>query len=445
MGVHFTLGTDVNGNDADLATAVRAAGAWAAMTCSDGTQDGAHTIGKTGYVYWAIPAAWDKSDTTGSGTPGYEVRFSVSAALDAAVLLAEVEIIPQPPALGVYDLCLGTINRLMLASLPDAKNEIDISADGNINDYIGSDADYQLIPVGNYITSLKVFYNEVFVGTQAACYLLEGHSPDSFGLLHVNTGETGPVNNACVVTWEKRLFYIHNTGVYMFDGTGTECVSKKIDNYFDPIDIARYIPTTRLSKIQGRFNSLRNCVEWTVSKGSTQTTNNHILVYYSQQDVDGNEMGAWFLHDYAASSLVTIQGLGLELYYHGGYVGKIYQDDTTFQDNSVDITSSLTTRGFSLDPTLGLLGMFRGIHLLVDSQTSGTLTITKSADGTTSFSSLGTVSMINTDKDHSWVEYLEPILGVSCQFKIVNTTTNIPMIIHSLYAVATPVREGFIV
>lgn len=445
IGVYITMGSDVNTNDATLTSQYfsNTTQAWAALTNTNGTMSGAHTLGQSGYIWWAAPTDWRICDPGGASVPGYSVRFSVSAALSATVLLAEVDIIPLPETLGKYHHCLAKKNRLLLANIDEAPYEIDISAENNITDFSGTDTDYQMVPTGQAITALKDFYNEVLIGTQDSIYLLQGYSPANFGLLHVLTQGTGPANNHCIVDVENGVIYFHASGFWFFDGTQATCISNKIACFFDPANTTYYIPVARYAYVQGRKNGSKGIVEWTVSKGAV-ATNNLILAYRSPKTKEEG-VGGWFINSYIASSVATVQGTTQqELYYHGDYLGRIHRDDygTTF--NGAAITSYITTRGFSIDPSLTSLAVFRGIRIVIKAKASGSLTITYALNGASSSSSLSTMTMIGSTT-YIMGEIMEPLVGSSITYTITNSTSAIKLSIGSIQIPTNPVRIGFIV
>jgi hypothetical protein len=411
-------------------------GAWTDLTFADGTLTATETLSADGYLWWAIPTDWLPSDSTGSGVLGYEIQISVSTAIDSSVTISEVEIIPQPDALTPYNLCAFHKGRLMLANTIDAESYVLIASEFNPYDTAGSDTDEIGLPTNEGITCIKSFYNELFIGTYSTTFLLEGYSPDTFGLLHVQSGGVGPLNHHGVVQSGKVLLFPHSSGFYAFDGTQTLLISSSIQPFFQDREATYFIPITRLEYIQGRYNSVEGCVDWAISKGTGQATNNFILTFYPTS-------AAWFFHDYAACSLATVTCAdGQEAWYHGDYAGKLHNDyDNLYLDNGADVTAYITTRGYSGGTEKSLLNVFRTLQVRFLSQTSGTVTITAGVDGATLSAYGSGLSMVRTGSSYTWAIDHEPRYGNSIVFKLANATSGVPMEVTGIKVLVNPARR----
>ena len=382
--------------------------AWTALTISDGTQD--ELNGKTfsnlytttmAPITFVLPTDWLPAYIPAlAATSQFFIRFKVSAALSADVKVAEARVIPYLTPLGAYRLCLGFKERLFLGAPIDELNRIEVSADSNINDFDGADADSLYISSNLTITTLKEFYNEIFVSTSEEIILIQGYSPTTFSLLRIETDKIGSLSQPSVVSWGKTLFFIHSSGFYVFDGTGVQNISKdKINPFFDSIDSTYFIPLTRLPYVQGRWNPVDKVVEWTVSKGSSQATNNFIITF-------NPEKKAWMFHDFVACSMMNLIGSNGETQaYHGDYSGRIHQANVGALDNSTAITSYLTTRGFSGGKeNQNLLCAYKGLQVRAKGQSSGVLVVDYTLDGLTDFSSFCTLSMVSSNS-FVWMVY----------------------------------------
>jgi len=379
-------------------------GTWATLTIArDETLDTASstkTLAKTGYVIFGPPSDWIMSDSTGRGTPAYEIRLGVSTAIDPEVEVSALSVIPYGESLEPYKFCLGLKDRLFLGGALSEKNRVDVSAESNIFDFLGIDSDSLYLPSNLSMTAMLNYYNEAFVSTAEDILLLQGDSPASFSFHRIETDKVGPLNQESIVSWGKNLFFVHSNGFQSFDGAGVQNISdEKVGSLFDSNNTTWFIPLTRLPYVQGRWNSLDKVIEWSVSKGSTQATNNLIATY-------NPEGKAWMFHDFIACSMGNLVGTNGELQaYHGDYSGRLHQANAATTDNGVAVTSYLTTRGFSGgNENQNLLCAYRGIQVRAKGQSSGVLVVDYTLDGLTDFSSFCTLSMVSSNS-FVWMVY----------------------------------------
>ena len=430
-----------NGNAVTLVAAYykESTNTWATLTIAkDGTLDAAgstKTLAKDGYASFVPPTDWIMSDVSGRGTPAYEIRFSASGAVDTEVEISAISVIPYANPHEPYKFCLGFKDRLVLGAPLSEQNRIDISGESNIYGFTGEDTDTRYIASNLSITALLDFYNEVFVSTAEEIYFLQGSSPANFSFLRIETEKVGVLNQASLVSWGKNLYFVHSNGFYSFDGTGVQNISTdKINSFFNPRDTTNFIPLTRLPYVQGRWNPQDAVVEWTISKGSAQATNNFIVTY-------SPEKKAWMFHDFVACSMGNLVGTNGEMQaYHGDYTGKLHQANAATTDNSVAITSYVSTRGFSGGELKNLLCMYRGIQIRAKAQSSGSLVVSYALDGASSFSSFCTISMEGSSS-FIWLPFYDPLHGLSLIYKITNSTSGVIPIINELKVPFNPIRE----
>ena len=394
--------------------------AWAALTISDGTSANSKTLAQSGTITFTPPADWQKNKLGVDIDISYQVQLLVGAALSADVDIAEVEIADYPEALGVHKYCLFHKNRLWLANRVDGVNYLFFSAEFLPDVHNGPDAGYIGIPSGEPITAISRFFNELFVTTANEIYIIEGYSPQTFGLLKISTGGVGCVSHKSCVAVGKYIYFLHSTGFYRFDGLGVVLVSKKVSPLFDPNDSTNFLNPARYEYVEGRYNRLYNQVEWTISRGSTQTTNNLVVVF----NID---LETWDSpYDIPMASLVSvIDSTNQEFLYHGGYVGKVYRDFNGTTDNGVAISSYFTSRAYFDREAVGYLLAFRGIQLLLEAQSANSLTVQYAAGGVTSFSTFGagTTSMVRSGTGYTWNTLISPFLGTMAQFKLSFSTS----------------------
>jgi hypothetical protein len=426
--------TNVNTTTATMTAEYWNGAAWAALTISDGTSANSKTLAQTGVVSWTWPTATEKTKVGQDQQAMYIIRFAVSATLSANVDVAEVDIIEYTEPLKVHTGNLFHKNRVFMYGRADAKNYLFYSAAFKPDVWGGTDAGYIGVPSGKPITAIARFYNELMVATDDEIYLLEGYTPATFGLLKISTGGVGVSAPHSVVSVAKMVYFMHATGFYRFDGIGVVLISKSIRHMFDDTQTSYFIPASRYASIQGRFNRVWNAVEWTVSKGSSQTTNNLVLIF----DV---EHEGWWMDDIVACSLLqTSSSTYQDLFYHGDYTGKVHRDYNGTSDNGTAISAYLTTRGYQEANYLGWLSLFRGMRAKLETATAGTVTVTYAQSGATSFTSLGSLSLIKADYTYVMEEYFEPLLCTSIQLKLAQATKDYSFSISEIELFITPVR-----
>jgi len=412
-------------------------GAWTALTISDGTAVGTDTLKQDGYVWFAIPSDWYPSDPTATGTPYYYLRFTVSAQLSADVDVEEIDLVPMVDPLPVFKLCAAFKNRLILGNTPEAPNAVWISAEDNPYDNNSSDSDIFSVTSSEGLTALRKYYNELFTGTLNEVYLLQGSTIATFQWLRIETNGVGPINHHCVTGREKEIYFAHSSGFYLFDGIHVEPISYKVNKLFDASSTTYFIPVARLDDIHGRWNGIDNCVEWTLSMGSSATANNKIFTFNVVHK-------GWMIHNIAAVTIFSVTGSdGVEYYYHGDTTGFLYRDYTTNLDVAATITAFITSRALPgmADQAHDTEGVYRGIHILMKTQSSGTVTTAYALSGATSFTTYyASNSMANSGSTYVWARYNDPIVGHSLQVKVTNATSNVPCDIHAIKVLYTPVR-----
>ena len=408
---------------------------WASLTMTDGTSANSITLAQSGTLSFNPPTDWEKYKLGVDIDSSYQIQLLFSAALSDAVEVGEIELEEYPDALLIHDLCLFHKNRLWLGNRQDAAHFLFCSAEFLPDIWNGSDSTGIGIPSGHPVTAMARYFNELLIATHDELYLLEGYTPDTFGLLKINTGGIGCISHKSCVSVGKYIYFAHSTGFYRFDGIGVVQISGKIDPLFDSNDSTNLIPTTRLKYIEGRFNRTQGMVEWTVSRGSTQATNNLIACW----DVN---FECFFFQDIVAGCIATLIGAnGEELYYHGGYVGKIYRDYNGTDDAGTLISSYLTTRGFQNPELPAWLLMYQGVLLLMQTQTANSLTVTYALNGNTSWTALGTFSMVYTAQSYTWQDIRVPIPGISLQLKLAFAVDDGTWELMAIKIPYTPMRE----
>jgi hypothetical protein len=408
---------------------------WSALTIVDGTSANSITFAQTGVVTFNPPSNWTQNRSGSDQLASWQVRFKTSATFSTTVNLTQVDIILFQDVLKVFDKVIFHKNRVFLAGRADGLNYLFFSGAFEPDVWTGVDTGNIGVPSGKPITALCRFYNELFVATDDEIYLLEGYSPTTFGLLKINTGGVGVSAPHSVVAIGKMVYFMHASGFHRFDGLGAVLISRGIRFLFDPLETTYYIPPSRYPYIQARFNRVWNTVEWTVSQGSGQATNNKIYIFDTEHE------GWWIDSIVAASLLKTEDSNYTDLYYHGDYAGKAHQDYTGTDDNGTAITASVTTRAMQDKQFLGWLSMFRGYRCKLFTESAGTVDVQVAAGYKTTFTDLGTISLVQTGQSAVIREYYDPILGTAFQMKFIQTTDNKTFALSEVEVLINPIRE----
>jgi hypothetical protein len=408
---------------------------WSALTISDGTSANSKTFAQTGVVTFTPPTDWAQARVDQDDFPMWQVRFKTSATFSGTVSLAEVDIILYQDVLKIFDNVIFHKNRVFLTGRADAPNYLFYSSAFNPDVWTGIDTGNIGVPSGKPITAIARFYNELFVATDDEIYLLEGYSPATFGLLKINTGGVGVSAPHSVVAVGKMVYFFHASGFHRFDGLGVVLISRGIRFLFDPLETSYYIPPSRYTYVQARFNRVWNTVEWCLSMGYQQATNNRIFIFDTEHE-------GWWIDDIVAASLLKTEDSSYtDLYYHGDYTGRVHQDYNGTSDNGTAISAYITTRAMQDKQYLGWLSMFRGYRVKLFTEASGT-TITPSlaASYSTTLVTLATISPVASGYSAIMREYYDPTKGVAFQMKFANGTKDKTFEMSEIEIFLTPIR-----
>ena len=409
--------TNVNTNTATLSCSYWDGGFWQSLTLSDSTAVGGATLAQSGEITWTWPTAAQKRSIGNDTDTFYQFRFAVSGTLSNNVDIAEVECLPEIDPLRPHQLLLYHKNRAFLANRADAKNYIFYSAQFLPDVWEGDDAGYIGVPSGREIMAMCRFYNDLFIGTPDEIYILQGYTPQTFGLLKINTGGVGVVAPHSVVPVGKYIYFLHSTGFYRFDGIGVVYISGKIQKLFDKTDSAA-IPDDMLSKVQGRFDRVNNCVEWIVRSGSG-TQNNLKLIF----DINSE---SWYVDTFTASAIATVSdAYSRDLQYHGDYSGYVYRDNYGNTDDGSTINAYIQTRVYTIKESPVLDYVFRGMTSRFDTEDSGSVTVSAATSGYTTFTNVDTVNLVKSGYNFVEKEYHCSMFcnGVALKFSSSNEFT----------------------
>jgi hypothetical protein len=85
--------------------------------------------------------------------------------------------------------------------------------------------------------------------------------------------------------------------------------------------------------------------------------------------------------------------------------------------------------------------MFKGTRAKMTAQTAGSLTVSYALSGATSFTSLGTMTMINSGYNYIWGELYEPLVCTSICLKYAQATKDYTFTLSEVEAWFVPIRD----
>jgi len=399
--------------------------AWTTVgTLTDETYTGAESFGQTGVIWWNGTAYTAKKKTMPfDSIPGYWYRVSWDAAPDNAddtVYIYMVTVVPYPEALGEYDGVIEFKGRPFLWGDPEFPNRLRYGAYGKPDCFSGNDSGYtdafgDMTP----IVCVKRFYNELLVFKENSVWLMEGYSPETFGVLRI-ADTIGCCAYQTPIVIETGFPSMHADeplsiaiwmdvdGVYVLDGRKPRKVSMPVNHYFDT-EFSTAIGATYLDNVQAFSDRLKN--EYHLIIPGTGTGHGAELVYNYVLDEwyppwDRTVGGA---NDYLVCGL-ELRGSDNRYYTYGGANnGRVLllEDDTTDKDASdadVAIDHSIKTRAISFVPkqSVSLDFTFRKLWVEAKARTSpSTKTITANffkdlASSGTAITTPAAISLANT-------------------------------------------------
>lgn len=223
--------------------------AWTTVgTLTDTTLDGGadSSFSQSGSIAWNAAAITPHKRTfQGDEVPGYWYRVSWDAALGADCAVYMIVYAPFPEVLPTYDGCVEFKGRLLVWGDPEFPNRLRYSALAKPDCLSGSDSGYTR-PFGDEkkILCAKRFYNELIVWKEDSIFLLEGHSPDTFGILQISDriGLASPKSAQVIQLGSPTMhkdeplsiaIWQEVDGVYLHDGRKPKKVSMPVDHYFN--------------------------------------------------------------------------------------------------------------------------------------------------------------------------------------------------------------------
>jgi hypothetical protein len=350
-----------NANAAVLSVQYWNGSAWTTVSgLSDGTSSGGKTFRQTGKISWTLPTNWKQSRGLNRAYPmGYWVRLTVSASLSTRVYIEECGLYPVQEDLKKHKYALTLRDRIVLASRPDAPDQVDISRALEEYGWTGSDSFSLRVGGQGGLVCGVTAYNQGWLGKSDEIYMLNGYSPATFASERAETGGQAPINNRVIVPGpvaesdakvKQGWYYLTLMGAYHFTGLQTYSLSDKLSWWDETSTNLPRIDLDNLHIACGIYWPERSWVIWSVpmitQEGQLeQTTNNRLIIY----DLT---LGA-FLPPFtiAAASLCVARhhnasapdSLGGRGIYFGSLDGKMYRLFAGDSDNGTAISCSVRT------------------------------------------------------------------------------------------------------
>lgn len=359
------------------------------------------SFSQTGTVFFTDTTSItpQKREFEGDTIPGFWYRVSWDATLGTDVRIYIVLYAPLPETLPDYKGCVEFKGRLFLWGDPEFPNRMRYSAYDYPDCISGRDSGWT-DPFGGMDEVLCAipFYNELIIFKERSIWLLEGYSPDTFGVLKIadriglaspKTAHVVEVGYPAMHTQEPLSIAIWQDvdGIYVLDGRKPRKCSLPVDHFFNPEHSATCISAANIRSRQGFTDPINNEYHFL-----TGVSGKEELVYNYVND-------EWYPPWTRAINLSTglnFRGNNDRYYTYGGSsAGWICQLETDTADKNtsnadVAISHSVKTRSFSPEAEKGLTLRFllRKIYAELKARTSGSIITKLFADMATSGTTL---------------------------------------------------------
>lgn len=205
---------------------------------------------------------------------------------------------------------------------------------------------------GDIISGLK-FYNEsMYIFKRRSFHQLSGTDPNSFVLREVSD-QYGCLSNRAVTTYENHMLFLDSKGVILFNGANIECISNKIQNIFETMNLPVAQDTATMI-----HDKQRNQILLGIPVNGAST--NNLTVVYDYM------VGAWTKYDgYNPSVYAMIKGRqSFKSAMFGDYSGIIKNFGPSLYggDNGSAFTLLMTTR-YLTDEGNSIQKMWRRLFL----------------------------------------------------------------------------------
>lgn len=218
--------------------------------------------------------------------------------------------------------------------------------DGAYVNFLNFDAD------GEGVKGLAKQGDDLLVGKRSHLYRVQFRGTDPLFQIYKVPTNVGPVNHWVFkeLPSGQVIFLAQDFNFYMAIGDTVIPVGDNIKAFI------RGGVNSRLDKAVSGLLYNRNQYWCSFTKISGSTTNDRTVVMdwnRPYRDLFGKLQYPWFIHSIGANAFAEVDISGQDFLYHGGYVGKVYKNDTTTADDGVAFSPTYKSKRISHgDPTL---------------------------------------------------------------------------------------------
>jgi len=205
---------------------------------------------------------------------------------------------------------------------------------------------------GEALTGASKQGDDLLVGKRSHLYRVQFRGSDPLFQIYKVPTNVGPVNHQVMkeLPSGQVIFLAQDFNFYMAIGDTVFPVGDNIKAYI------RTGVTSRLNKAVSGLLYNRSQYWCSFTKTSGETTNDRTLVMdwnRPYQDKFGKLQYPWFIYSIAANAFAEVDTAGQDLLYHGGYVGKVYKNDTGTNDDGAAFNTNYSSKRLSHgDPTI---------------------------------------------------------------------------------------------
>jgi len=246
------------------------------------------------------PADWlDLAPIDRALTRGWWIRLAPSGTLSATVSITEARIAIEPEPLEKFRFASTINNRILLASTLAQKDRVSLSRQYEEYGWTGDDSYTARMGAQDSIVAVVKFFDQVWLGKGDDWYVLGADAVSGVSVSRGDSGAQVPINDKCCVVapldqrGQASVQYVttekSRTGVYYLNHTGCWCLTTaEIHSITE--DVSWFTSTTNpridldyIEAVYGVYWPENNWVMWCVPmitcSGTSQTTNNAIIVY----------------------------------------------------------------------------------------------------------------------------------------------------------------------
>ena len=317
--------------------------------------------------------------------PSFWYRLSWDVALSAdpiRIYLMTAVVNPEP--LGIYDGCIEFKGRLFLWGDRRFPNRLRYSSVIRPDGFSGSDSGYTA-PFGDSQSILCCvrFYNELMVIKERSIWLLEGYSPETFGILKLadTIGACSPHAAAVVEAGSPAMKgdetltvvgIVSHDGLYLIDGRKPRKVGDAVEHFFN-VEYSDCIEAEKLKDLQLFVDSTNNEFHIQLPRSATQAAVELIYNHVTHEWYPPWRRRAGGTTDYLVCGTELIDTEGRFRTYGGNSSGRVFrlEDGTADSDNAggdVIIRHSIKTRAIAFDQKMPTTLSFTFLKVILEAR-----------------------------------------------------------------------------